>query len=76
VQSQTDLFEIVLALRTASRFTSLLDGGEEECHEDRDDGDHNQQFNKSKRTTPHHKSPLAGPEGCFRLPGLPKRWCT
>ncbi|MEY3459520.1 MAG: hypothetical protein RL215_2677 [Planctomycetota bacterium] len=39
VQGDAELFEVVFALGSASRFACLLDGGEEECNEDRDDGD-------------------------------------
>jgi hypothetical protein len=48
VDSQADLFEIVLALRASCGLTDLLDGGQEKADQDRNDGNHNQQFDQRK----------------------------
>ena len=42
--AEPELFEVVLALRAACGFARRLDGGEEQCDEDADDGNHHQQF--------------------------------
>jgi hypothetical protein len=48
VQSQSQLFEVVFALRAAGCFASLLYGGQQQCDQNRDDGDHHQQFDQSE----------------------------
>ena len=45
VQRQTILLEMVLALRSPCRFTSLLNRRQQERDQHRDDGDDDQQFN-------------------------------
>ncbi len=52
VKRQPQLLQMILALCPASRFTSLLNGREQEGDEDRDDRDHHQQFNERERTPP------------------------
>ena len=46
VKRQPQLLQMILALCSASRFTSLLNGREQEGDEDRDDRDHHQHFNE------------------------------
>ena len=48
---QTNLFEIVLALRSTGSFTGLLDGGQQQGDENGDDRNHHQQFDQGKRST-------------------------
>jgi hypothetical protein len=42
------LLEVVLALSASSGFPGLLNGGEQQGDENRDDGDHHQQFDECK----------------------------
>jgi len=42
MQSQADLFEMVLALAAACSFTSLLNGWKKDGDQDRDDRDHDE----------------------------------
>jgi hypothetical protein len=42
VQGQTDLPEIVPALRATGRFAHLLHGWQQQCHQDRKNRDHDQ----------------------------------
>jgi hypothetical protein len=49
---QDDLLEVVFALRATGSFASLLHGGQQQGNENRDDGDHNQQFDQGKATGP------------------------
>ena len=51
VQRQPELFELVLAFRTAGRFTGLLHGGKQHRDQNRDDRNHDEQFNESKTAT-------------------------
>jgi hypothetical protein len=51
VQRQSNLFEIVLALRPAGGFTRLLHRRQQERDQDRDNGDHHEQFNQSKSSS-------------------------
>jgi hypothetical protein len=44
VQRETDLFEIVSALRPASRLAGLLHGRKQQCDENGNDGDDHQQL--------------------------------
>ena len=46
VQSQSQLFEIVLALSAASRFASLLNGRQEQGNKNGDDRNDDQEFNE------------------------------
>src|SRR5690606_25032412 len=46
VQRQPDLFEVIFALRAASGFSGLLHRRQQQSDEDRDDGDHHEQFDQ------------------------------
>ena len=46
VEGQADLLVVVATLRASRGFAGLLDGGEEQGHEDRDNGDHDEQLNE------------------------------
>jgi hypothetical protein len=48
VQRQPELFEIVAALGTPSRFASRLHGGEQKRDQNTDDGNNHQQFHQGK----------------------------
>jgi hypothetical protein len=48
VQRQAQLFHVVAALRAAGRFTRLLDRGQQQGDQDRNDRDHHQQLNERK----------------------------
>ena len=52
VQSQTNLLQIVLALRPASRLTSLLNSRQQQRHQNGNDRDHHQQLNQRKTSAP------------------------
>ena len=47
---QSKLFQVVLALRPASRLTRLLDGWQQQSNQHRDDRDDDQQLNQRKAT--------------------------
>jgi hypothetical protein len=49
VGRQTDLLEVVLAARAGAGLADLLDCGQEQANEDRDYGDHHQQFDQRER---------------------------
>ena len=51
VAGQANLLEIVLALHSRGRFADLLNGGQQEADQDRDDRDHHQQFDERERKT-------------------------
>jgi hypothetical protein len=51
VKGQHNLFEVVLALDTGCSFARHLDGWEQQPHEDRDDGDHDQQLDQRETTS-------------------------
>jgi hypothetical protein len=57
---QTQLLEVVSALRAASRFPRLLHSRQEQGDQDRDDRDDNQQFDERETTTPEHEHSDAG----------------
>jgi hypothetical protein len=63
VQRKSNLLQIIAALHPIGRFANLLDGGEKETNQDRDDGDHDEEFNQGepasaqRRTTRLHKTP-------------------
>ena len=46
VQCQSDLLEVVFALRSASSFTSLLHGWQKQRDQNRDDGNDHQKFDE------------------------------
>jgi hypothetical protein len=48
VQSQAQLLQVVLTLRSASGFTSLLNSGQQQSDQDRDNCDHNKQLDQGK----------------------------
>ena len=48
MQSDTDLAEMALALGSPSRFSRGLYRRQQQSHEDRDDGDHNQQLDQTE----------------------------
>ena len=48
VQSQTDLFQVIFALCAASGFAGLLNGWQQQCDEDGDDGDDDEQFDEGE----------------------------
>jgi hypothetical protein len=48
LEAQTDLLQIVGALRSPGGLPRSLYGGEQQGDQDSDDGDHNQQLDKSK----------------------------
>jgi hypothetical protein len=50
VAGEGNLLEIVLALGAAGCFTSLLDSGQEQGDKDRDDCDHDEQFDQREST--------------------------
>jgi hypothetical protein len=50
VAGEGNLFEIVLALGAAGSFTGLLNSGQQECDQDRDNRDHNEQFDQREST--------------------------
>jgi len=58
VQSQTDLLEIVLTLAAASGFARLLHGWQQQSNQNRDDGNHHQQFNQRESALTSRASPL------------------
>src|SRR5262245_3072151 len=48
VQAKADLLEIVGALQTSSGAANFLDGRHEQADQDRDDGDHDQEFDEGE----------------------------
>lgn len=48
MNSECQLFEIVGAVNSTTRLTSLLDRRQQEADEHPDDGDHHQKFNQRK----------------------------
>ena len=50
VKCQTELLEVVFALRSPRRFARLLDGGQEKSDQDGDDCDDDQQLNQRETT--------------------------
>ncbi len=61
--SESDLFEVVLALGAGGGLAHFLDGGQEQADQDGDDGDYHQQLNQrettpmTQETEPRHKEP-------------------
>src|SRR5262249_13844872 len=51
VKRQADLLQVVAALGPGGRFADLLDGGEEQSDQDRDDRDHHQQLDERETST-------------------------
>ena len=50
VQSDSNLLQMVSALRPASGFPSLLHGGKQQRHQNSNDGDHNEQLDQGEGT--------------------------
>ena len=48
VNGKPDLLQIIPALRPPRRFASLLHCRQQQCDQDRDDGDHDQEFDQCK----------------------------
>ena len=48
VDRQCDLLEVVAALSASRRFAGLLHGRQEQGDQDRDDGDHNEEFDEGE----------------------------
>jgi len=46
VNGESDLLEVVAALAAAGRLPGLLNGGEQDGHENGDDGDDDEQLNQ------------------------------
>ena len=51
VKCHAQLFQIILALGPAGGFPCLLHGGKQERNQNRDDRNHDQQFNQRERTS-------------------------
>jgi hypothetical protein len=51
VERDAELLEIVAALRCSRSFTGLLHCGEQQRHQDRDDGDNDEQLNQRESAT-------------------------
>jgi hypothetical protein len=51
VEGEAHLLEVVLRLGARSRFTDLLDSGQEQADEDRDNGNHYEQLNQGEAVT-------------------------
>ena len=52
VQREANLLHVILALRAASGLTRLLHGRQQQADQNRDDRNHNQQFNEREATLP------------------------
>lgn len=48
VYCQSELLEVVLALRSAGGFACLLDGGQQDGNKDRNNGDDDEKLDKSE----------------------------
>src|SRR5919198_1519086 len=48
VERQADLLEVIRALHAIRRLADLLDGGQEQANEDRDDGDDDEQLDQGE----------------------------
>ena len=70
MKSQPNLLEIVFTLASPSRFASLLHGGQQQRNQNRDDRDHDQQFDQRETPTgrTRHKPPheKLEPKAAFR----------
>ena len=54
LQSGSELFEVTGAVAAAGALTGLLQSGQEHSGEDRDDGDHDEEFDQSESTSLFH----------------------
>ena len=52
MQCESDLLHVVLALSSSSRFTGLLHGRQQQGNQNRNDRNHDQQFNQRKSLQP------------------------
>src|SRR5262249_9591962 len=86
VEGKPYLPEVVLASNPIGTLADLLHGRQQKTHQDADDGDHDQQFNKRERRTAratlqvfhHSHSPKSRPWRVLRgrRPALPARTIT
>jgi hypothetical protein len=77
LQSQTDLLQIILALRSATRLARRLHGGQQQGDQHADDGDHHQKLDKRKTaTSPQAWSHSETLEKDRRCPDVPGGWVT
>jgi len=53
VYRQAELLQVIPALCTPRGFAGLLDGRQQQGNQDRNDRDHDQEFDQSKSTTTH-----------------------
>jgi hypothetical protein len=53
VEPEADLLHVVGALDTAGSLAGGLDRWQQECDQDRDDGDYDEKFNQGKSTSKH-----------------------
>jgi len=51
MQGQSNLFQIILALKPGGRLPDLLDGWQQQTHQNCDDGDDDEQFDQCEATT-------------------------
>jgi len=51
MSGQSDVLEVVLALYCSGGCACLLNRGQDECHERRDDGNHHEQFDERETAT-------------------------
>src|ERR1700723_3670192 len=72
VQRQSNLFEIVAALRAASRLARGLDRRHQNRYQDGDDGNHDKQFDQRKRLAARKAARLPL-QIYFLVPDFPKR---
>ena len=77
VTRETQLFQVVLALGTTGSFTRLLDGWQQQCHQNRDNRDYNQQFDKREsaiqRTLLHNELQIRKRTNTTKLLNQPPR---
>jgi len=52
VHRDADLVQVIGTLRAPRRLAGRLHRGHQQCHQDADDGDHDEQFDKCKRWAP------------------------
>src|SRR5262249_36159960 len=67
---QADLLEVVGALGAGGSLADLLDGGQEQADEDRDDRNHHQQLDQRERTPGPGQAGPDGPPGRGRGGGI------
>src|SRR6516225_11922016 len=54
VDCQADLLQVVDALGSRRRLTHFLDGGDQKCDQNRNDGDDDQEFNQREPRAANH----------------------